>query len=273
MTETKEPAPVPRPAPPASGMRLFAHALRMLAANAPATLRIVALPLGLLMLVQLAMDRIGRLIFAARGSEAGPPPVLFILDFALALSMLFVLGWMAVAWHRFILCDERPGLAPSLHPRAILAYFGRGVIAALVVLTILFLPMTLSAFLLGRLGLGPGSSLALVISLVMNTVTTWLVLVLAPMLVGAAIGRPTGVADAFRTTGGFLSALLVAAFLFTLFSMGIGWLLMQVRFTLGHFAPTAAPLVTLLVNAVVMMTGFSLLTTVHGHVVEKRPLG
>lgn len=273
MSDTENTASTPRPAPPSLGVRLFAHALRMLAGNGAAVLKISALPFGLIVLVQLAGNRIGRLLFAAQGAEAGGPPALFLLNLAFFLLTLFLLGWAAVAWHRFILCDERPGLVPPLHPRAILAYLGRGVLVALVMLTILFLPMTFSAMLLGKLGQGPDSPLALGISLGMNTIATWLVLVLAPMLVGAAIGKPMGLADAFRASGRHLGALLVAAFLFTLFYMGLGWLAVRLQFALAHFAPIATGIVTLLINWLVMMTGFSLLTTVHGHVVERRPLG
>jgi hypothetical protein len=177
---------------------------------------------------------------------------------------LFALSWVAVAWHRYVLLEERSGLLPPLRQDLVWPYLGRTILLSLVIL-LLAIPV---AFVVG---LPLAMSESFVMLLIMGVLTTlalgWAAMRLSLVFPARAVDRPMGFGESWSATapasGGILVVVLVLAI---------------INEVLGRLIPAlfGVNLVAQLLNLAVLwftaMLGLSVLTTLYGHLVERRTL-
>lgn len=243
------------------GYQIFLHSVKQVFGNFGAAVRIS----GLLFLVQV----FAALIFGRTAMTAGMNGAMMMPRGSMLLLMLVTLVtslWIAVAWHRFILRVEEPqSVVPTFHGQRMLAYLGY----SLLLIVIIAIP----AAILGAVGavivnaFGANIVTSLVASLIVLVPVLLLSLRLCPVLPAAALGEPLGLRAAWDATQGTTADFLVLAVIASVASFAIG--LPMVLFM--GFAPLmiAWALVTAWIK---MMVGASILTTVYGHYVERRPL-
>src|SRR6056297_2995178 len=90
----------------------------------------LSLVLALLLRVDLSLILAQQPIITDTGGPMAqqlPPNAggLVLFGLFVALISLFVLSWVAVAWHRFILLEEYPGLLPPLSGKPVWRYLGK----------------------------------------------------------------------------------------------------------------------------------------------------
>ncbi|SDH34690.1 hypothetical protein [Alloyangia pacifica] len=243
------------------GWRIFLHSLRMVIDNIGTALRVSLV----LYLVQVA----SQIATYLHPSETGPDgmPVTMIGVPALALMVLAVLAslWIAVAWHRFVLTGEEPrGWLPQWHGGEILGYFGRSILIALVI----FLGMMLSAIPVALVGAAvPALAPVLVFGLV--GLGGYLFFRLGLILPASALGEKLTLKQAWRATSDDDGAVVTLALLV----IG-GSLLVELPALIDDSAGSIVNLVYgLVINWFATMIGISVLTSLYGHFVEKRPIG
>ena len=135
-------------------LHIIRHALRMIFGNFGQALRVSIGPFLILLVCAYPITtiQIGEIFltfvpdpFATDiGGRASPVnPVVFLYLVFLIFVALFVFGWVAVAWHRFILLEEYHGLLPAAAGRPIWPYvwrsLGYGLLVLLAGIPLLFL--------------------------------------------------------------------------------------------------------------------------------------
>lgn len=246
------------------GLSVFLHSVRMVFNNLAIALRISA-PL----IAVVALSAAGAFVVANAGSiqiDGRQFFVLFLLWLAIALICLV---WVAVAWHRFVLMDEVPdGLLPELRGGRIFAYSYN----ALVIAVLLFLASLPLDFLVNRAIEASAGALMIIIAaqIASAIVVAAISYRVSLMLPGAAIGNLLSIRQSWQATKGKGFQLLVLAVVSvaSAFVVDLPVLLVQqtqVGLMLGFLwgAITAWFKV---------MIGFSILTTLYGHLIQGRPL-
>lgn len=251
------------------GIQILLHSLKQVFGNMGAALRIS----GLLYLAQIvALVIFGRQAMlggmmgpdGAPGGAVGPMAVLAIVTLLTSL-------WIVVAWHRYILKVEDTGsVVPAFHGRRILAYLGY----SLLIGVILIIPAALLGGLSGMLfrsamsdGMMPGIGVSLLAMLVVLVPILLISLHLSPLLPAAALGEPLGIGGAWAATSGATLDFLVLAV-----ATAVGAFVLDLPAMLfAGSLPMALGWATV-TGWIKMMVGASILTTVYGHYVEKRPL-
>ena len=190
-----------------------------------------------------------------------------LLGLGLIAVCIFVMAWVAVAWHRLVLREERSGVLPITNGRSVWPYVGQSVV--------IWLPTALTAFVglfaltfLVAVTLGPASTdrLGGILNTVSAVVCLYLWLRWGMALVGIAIEKPMGMREAWRATRSLRSTIL-----------GVAVLIVAVN-RIAEQAITAAgnapQLVDLFFDAslgwITVMLGISVLTTLYGYCVEGR---
>lgn len=255
------------------GWRLFAHSLRQLFGNFGSALLVSALPC-LLQVITIVL-------FIYWLSTRGSPEVMALMRgglfwspafLALLVVMITTSLWIAVSWHRYILLGQKPGLVTTPHPGRMAGYFGKGLHMTFVLLLPLALLVAILPFVIGP-NLGPRflaeNRLMVLLGLfAITAVFGVLSLRLATVLPGAALRSGVRFYSGWHATRGRSGAIL-SLFLITVAATAtvsaIGNLLFDGNpfVTLGWSAAT---------NWLFLMVNLSILTTLYGHYVEKRPL-
>lgn len=249
------------------GWQIFVHSLRLVFGNFADAVRVSGLLFAALAAATLL---VGRDIVAFGGMQemmdAGQFPWLQGMLFVAVLLVTSI--WTAVAWHRFILKEERPGsILPAWHGDRILAYFGASMLLALVsvlvslVIGFVAVPLTM-IFAFGSMTVAVLIGLALTIPLVIVLYR------LTPILPAAAVGASWSLGEAWRATSGASGAMLVLA----IATIGATTILDQI----GLRAFAESLILSILWQGstywLSLMVGVSIATTLYGHYVEKRPL-
>lgn len=183
---------------------------------------------------------------------------------ALTLVSVFLILWLVVAWHRYILLDDLSGaLLPALRFDRMLAYFGKSLIVLLLVLPI-FIALGVLVFAL-HAALPP-----LVLSLVPLAALVGTLIVFArlgPLLPSAAVGQSMTVREAWAATSKGSGTIVGLAILVVIMGILLGIpasiLSMQGQWQLALAWSFVA-------DWVALMVGITTLTTVYGHYVEGR---
>jgi hypothetical protein len=180
---------------------------------------------------------------------------------------LFVATWIAVAWHKFILIEEYPGFLPPLSVSTVTAYIGKSFVIGLLLLLALVPMLFVAGLALGLLGLTQNAMASLVIGFVLGLLLTYLWLRLAMVLPGVAIGNSMTNREAWTATAPMSDDIFGASAILVAVNSAIS-------FAADFVLPTGIVyyLVILAINWFTMMVGISLLTTLYGHLIEKRPL-
>lgn len=251
--------------------RIFLHSLRQVFGNLEGALRVSALPMLALAAISLTMGRAMPADDATMQQmiEDGTLPWGLVALTVLASTVLWL--WMVVAWHRYILLNERPALVPALRTDRMLGYLGRSLQIGLVLLVpTLLLGMLggLAAVPLVQAGAHPVLVL-LVTGVIVYVPLATLGLRLSAMLPGVALQAGVPLFTGWQATKGATGTILGVVVLSMIPALALDYLAQSL------FAdPLGLPatLASVLVQWVTALVGASVLTTLYGHYVEKRPL-
>lgn len=247
------------------GFNIFLHSVRLVFNNLAVALSI-SVPLIVVSILGIVAT-----IFLITSGQIDPlnPSNLVAFTVVSAVVTVFAMIWVAVAWHRFVLMDETPaGLLPAFRGDRMFAYFVR----SLIIGVLLFLVAFALSFIIAMVANITGGSLPIVIvlSIALYSVAVVISYRLSPMLPGAAIGTPLSIGDAWLATEGASGQLLILAIITVVASV-----LIDLPLRLMPFAGTSY-IVGIIWSAVTtwikVMVGISIMTTLYGHLVQKRPL-
>ncbi|WP_136443358.1 hypothetical protein [Pacificoceanicola onchidii] len=241
------------------GWTIFTHSVRLVFENLDMALRVSLL----LYCVQAAFQIVSYMAMPA----AVVPGQQFMLDPGSALQVFF-LGiaavvaslWIAVAWHRYVLLEERPeGWLPKWHGGKILGYLGRSMLIGLVIsLAILVTMLIVMVIPMVQLLILPGIVLA----------GSYFFFRLGVMLPAGTVDQKLTIAESWTATKDKDGAIVVLAVI-----MMVGTFLLQVPTMLSG---DQSSVITLIYNIVTgwfaTMIGVSILTTLYGHYVQGRPI-
>lgn len=256
------------------GWQIFVHSLRQVFGNIRAAVLISALPM-LVSVIALYVLKLKFLLVPfqfALALQRGlvPWPKVAVLLFVVQLMCV----WAAVNWHRHILREESVGFGlPPLRIGLVWSYF----------LATLFLSIAVifpTSFLNGVfLGIPAGFAKALhsdttlivgrLIFAIPILMVTTIMLRAAIYLPGIALGQKTRMRDGWDASRLQLVALMILAFLMGLTFIGIA----SVGKIKALYPTTSLGLMWSFIGVwFKTMLGLSILTTLYGHYIEKRPL-
>lgn len=260
------------------GGQIVVHAFRLVFRNLSDALKVSVGPYLIgLVVAALAMMALGGSPAAWLSGNvdmmAGDPMAAAGLGFAslvAMLVMLFISSWVAVAWHRFVLLEEYPGVLPALAGRPVWPYIGKAVRLALILIVVaipVMIVITLAlAPLMGDPGAGTGV-IATIIAVVIGTLFSWLSIRLGLVLPAVAVGKQMTFRESWTATAALSFAILTAILILVVLNVvvsGVLGLLFRGSVVFG--------ILDLVVGWVSVMVGLSILTTIYGHAVEGRPI-
>jgi hypothetical protein len=248
------------------GVQIFTHSVRQLTNNLPAALRIS----GVLYLVQFVAALLfgGAMMSGDMGSMGAAG---FGIGAILVLLISLVTGvWIAVAWHRYVLLAENPAtVLPALMTDKMTAYFLRSLmIAILVIIAAAVLGMIASFIAMPLMMNGAGMIGFLVIALIVQLPLIFVGFRLATTLPGAALGENHSFMAGWEATQADWKAIFQLSVIAALAMWAINIIGLYVFGGYGILAQ----IWQLIAGWPVMMVGLSILTTLYGHYIEKRPL-
>ncbi len=202
----------------------------------------------------------------------GNPLLMLLLVLPLIAFSFFVMGWVAVAWHRFILLEEYSGIIPAIADRPIWGYIGKsmllGLLIALVAIPVSFIVGILVVPFAGMSGELPILALGLS-GLLIGTLLGFVWFRTAISLPAKALGKDMGFGEAWSKSKGLSSTILGVTLIIVGLNIGVG-----IVFTLVlSSVPVLSFVAEIAVNWLSTMAGISVLTTLYGHLVEGRSLG
>lgn len=247
-------------------IRLVFHSFALLFRNFAYALRVSAGPLILAFLLGVAVFSVSglspQLIEMAFYTGRVPPTAILAILF-IGVVMLFTFAWIAVAWHRFVLLEEYPGLIPAVTDRPIWPYVWRTLgLGVLLFVIILFLSVILGIVV----PLMPSAALGLVAFLI-GTVVTYVWLRSALILPAVAVGEDLTLRDAWTASAPQARAISGAAAILVALNLLVG----LVQSAIVSPGPVGIG-ISLAVTWVTLMVGTSILTTLYGHLIQNRPL-
>ncbi|NIZ09643.1 hypothetical protein [Pseudooceanicola sp. HF7] len=259
--------------------QLFRHSVSLVFRNFSQALRIYLLPLLILgaLTVLFMWSDLSFLMQLNTDFVDGDLVPGFSAGFLGKLGLLVLIGvvvmmWLAVAWHRFVLLEEKPDkLLPRFNGAQIWAYFKAAVLLWLVgvVLSVGFM---LIIALFAALISGGTAAMVLMIAIVVVVCLAAAVLMLriAITLPAAAIGQPLSLRQAMagtRNAGGTLLLLVIL--------IGVVSAVLQIpaEWFLATGSMTAYVAYSVVLQFLSTIVGVSILTTLYGYYIEERRLG
>ncbi|WP_458792094.1 hypothetical protein [Yoonia sp. MH D7] len=250
--------------------QLVRHAFAMIFGNLGQALKVSLIPYGILVATVLTSFALMGLPVSMSPTvlpETYSPYAIFLL-IPLAIFAIFVFGWVAVSWHRFILKEEYTALVPVYKNRPIWSYVGQSMWLGLIV-SLAAIPVFLLTSLIAAPFAGSGSLLVPLLALFCGlTALAYLWMRWAIALPATAIGSGMTMSEAWAATAPMSKTIFGVA----LILMGINVL---PAYILGNFY-AAGSLVGVVLDVflqwLTIMLGLSILTTLYGHLIEKRPL-
>lgn len=251
--------------------QIIRHAFRMIFGNFGQALRVSVGPYLLLVIAIIAFG----FLFSAQDSTFSPDgqlqpgmngfgPLFFLGAVFVFLFALFVFGWVAVSWHRFILLEEFTQKLPAITDRPIWPYVGRSFLYAFL-LALAAVPMF---FILGLVASPLGGLGFVIISFFILALLAYGWFRIAIALPSVAVGKPISLGQAWVASSGISGTIFGVAFLLMAFNAVAGIvvsMLAGISIILGGLGEIALQWTTL-------MLGVSILTTFYGHLIEGRPL-
>ena len=253
--------------------QIFVHSVRQVFGNFEAALRVS----GLLYLAQVVMQFVilGTLLMKTEAErqamiETGQFPWTSMAIYFLAAAVGGL--WIAVGWHRYVLTEEHPGLVPPFHGDRILGYFGKGLLIGLI--------MIIPALIVGIVAGGVAAVFFCPdrggVNFIALTAGTYLVMLpigvlltrLSTMLPGAALQAGVPVLSGWEATKGETGTFVA---LVVIWAVIAGLVQLIGAYAFGSFF-LFATVWQVLSDWVMLMVGISILTTLYGHYIEKRPL-
>ena len=185
---------------------------------------------------------------------------------ALLLGLVAIIAslWIAVAWHRYALTGEQAsGWVPSFHGSEMMGYLGRSLLIGVLIILAIFA----ASIPIGLLSVGL-PALAGMLSLVLIGLGAYLFFRLGVMLPAAALGEKLRLTDAWDATRNESATILTLAMIV----VGGSIILQLPSFFNDDPTSVINVVYSLVVNWFATMIGISVLTTLYGHFVERRPI-
>lgn len=254
------------------GISILTHAIGMVVNNLDTALRIsaglMALQFVLAIVLGVQFVYMGQDMSHQMMSGGYPWGGAFLIWLVQALSAL----WIAVAWHRFILTEERPtGFIPAFNSGALISYFIAGVIFFLVILVVAIPVGILAGLLSAPFMMGGGFGMVLgglILFFLVWIPVAYVSYRISPILPSAALENRIALREAWYATGTSGAAFVVLAVasmvLLWVANLPVGWL--------ARLSPFLGFVWAFVVQWASLLVGVSILTTIYGHYVEKRAL-
>jgi hypothetical protein len=248
------------------GWLIFSHSLNLVFSNLDVAFRVSAVLYGAYAVASLFLFQ-GNMAIPTDPASGMP-----MMDGGAVLSLLATLAvqiivsvWIAIAWHRFVLMNERPaGFLPDWPGAGILTYFGW----SMGITFLVFLAMLPVGLIIGLVSIVV-PAVAVLMPVVMVAVAVGVFYRLAPVLPGIAVGRQVTLGEAWRATDGQYGSILAMAGFAAVLA-----LLVQVPLMIGGDSSSIiATVYSLVIGWFSVMIGSSVLTTLYGHYIEGRELG
>lgn len=258
------------------GLDIFLHSLRQVLSNLPDAIKISALPFAVQFVVTFLLTRPDKTMAMMQDPVAmmqGGPSMAAQLVSLVVLIATSV--WMAIAWHRFILKNETPtGFVPPINGARIGAYFLRSLLIGIILVVLgIVLGLVAGVVIIGLAGAGGGGMGAIfMITLISMLLVYFPIFVigyrLSTALPAMAIDEALPFMAGWEATKGENGAFVGLAL--------ISVLVMVVNAVLTIFVLANVTVLfiawTVVFNWLAMLVGLSVLTTLYGHYIEKRPL-
>lgn len=252
------------------GWKIVAHSFALLFRNFADALKVSVGPFVLALLFGYLAFRVTGVTpqMIAFGLAVGRlPPEAGVVISLVAVAFLFASAWVAVAWHRFILLEEYPGILPRLNGGRVVSYAGRSILLALLMLVIIFPISAIAGQVFDLTGLGSLPLVAGLLGFGLAVLFTFLWLRIALVLPAAGVGERLTLSDAWNAGAAMSSEILQAATIVVALNMVANQILSLLPLPL-----IVGVIVQFVITWMTMMVGTSLLTTLYGHLIEKRPL-
>jgi hypothetical protein len=253
-------------------LQFVRHAFMMVFGNLGQALRVSAGPILLTVAIIFLM---------AKAFKVDPPsimmmfmhpetanPMIALLLFGGLFLVIFVASWVAVSWHRFILKEEYAHILPAIANRPIGSYIWMSIKLGLLVALASFVINFVGGVLIAVLGLQGSFVAGFVLGLASGVLTSYLWFRIALTLPASAVAEPMRIADSLAQTDPAKNTI----FQVVLIMVGINLL---IQLCLAALIGLPGPVFLVFGGAMYwlnFMVGLSILTTLYGHLIEKRPL-
>lgn len=240
---------------------IIRHAVRMIFGNFGQAMRIVFVPMAIAIFIATVMPIIlDRLLVRSA-------IVLTLLYFLLILFAIVLTGWVAVSWHRYVLLEEYAGKMPRFSRREVAPYLWKSFFLICILFVCMF-PLALVGSMLGPIF---GSRAAGLIDISLLFVGPYLWFRFGLELPATALGKPIGFRASWGETRKLNATIWGASAMFVCLCI-----ILQIG-PLMFLSPSPyVQLVQLfgavLLNVLLMLVSLSILTTLYGHLIEKRSL-
>jgi hypothetical protein len=268
------------------GWQIVSHSFGLVFRNVGAALRVSIGPyiLGILIAVVVAFA-LGLPLAQVETVAASPDQIdpafataIIIWVFIAVLLFLAISAWVAVAWHRFVLLEENPGLVPEFSTGRIGAYAWRIVlqsIALLLISVVLMLGLGLlmsPLFMLVAPSAGSEGGAGLLIiggvyALILTAAIGWVWMRMGMTLPSVALDREMSIGESFSLTAPYSGTIFSAVVILAFINIG-ATIVLEVVFG----SSILYGILSLILNWISVMVGISILTSLYGIIVEKRSI-
>ncbi len=266
------------------GTTIFFHCLRQVLGNAAMAMRIswwlvVVVVAAYAGMQALSADWVAYIQESVNsGIFEGSPPrgnTGAVLAYALVISIIIIWSFIvvAIAWHRYILLEEMPtGVVPYRKDYRVGGYLGNTLLIVLlsmlasmaigVVVGMLVIPLA------GGAGSGALFTITTIVGLIIGVIISVIYLRLSLVLPAVALDKRLGLGEAWSISRGFSMDIAVLAVWTVALQFGFNLLI-------GTLARMAVPdigiiLISLAYQWFHLILTISILSTLYGHIVEKR---
>ena len=248
--------------------KIVLHAFRMIFGNIVDALKVSVGPMLIFVVLALVVGQAINLPFGSfhemGAVQPGNAGAVFLAILILCAAAIFIFAWIAVAWHRFILLEEYPGLLPTLADRPIGQYVAKSLVIALILIVIGAAAGMVVMMLLSMGGLFLLSIGMSVVLLLIN----YLGLRFGLMLPAAAVGQNMSIGESMEKTKEASGQILGVTTI--LIAMNFASTLIVGMFY--EFATIIAFVLDIATNWLFIMLNVSVLTTLYGYLVEGREI-
>ena len=259
-----------------NGLAIFSHSFRQVSGNLGMAIKVSGWLVAVVIILFTGLSQTGTLAgLEVNGPNVGQMAIggsLVIL--AGAVFLFWGVSVVAIAWHRYILLEEIPrGVIPYRADFRVGRYFWYGVgISLLAVLAVAIvsgiLGVVVGPFFMESMqeptgGLSTG---AFVLGLFVGTIVVVLYLRMALVLPAVALEEGLTIGQAWATTSGHTAAIVVLALILSLINSVVPMVI--------SIAMADLPLLNVVLNGLYQwfyfMLSISVLSTLYGHIVQKR---
>ncbi len=251
-----------------TGWLLFKHAVSMLLRNKTEVLRIFLVPsliIGGVLYVVLARTGLVQAMETGRISEAAPGLAVTVLITAMVIMLLSI--WPIVTWHRYVLNEEPvAGFLPPIYPRRVGAYSLQLILIALIAV-LSMVPVMLAVMVLAAVSGGAFLHLVPLLEPGLALLPAWIFLRLSVSLPEIAMGgKASGLKDTWRATADDFGPV---------FGLVLITVVLQFALERSFIFIGGGPVGIVwwvLASCAFGLIQISILTTLYGYYVEKRPI-